>query len=88
MSDKLTEMWAAFEAHKPKRSYADAWQTMCRERTEKAMRDAYYAAPAGSAAAAAVAVAPWAAAAAAARVAREADEAAQDAIDAIKEAKP
>ena len=33
MSDKLTELWAAFEAHKPDASYAEAWERMCRERT-------------------------------------------------------
>ena len=33
MSAKLNEMWAALEAHKPKPEYAEAWATMCRERT-------------------------------------------------------
>ena len=30
---KLDEMWAAFEAHKPDASYAEAWATMLKERT-------------------------------------------------------
>ena len=29
----IDEMWAALEAHKPKPEYAEAWATMCRERT-------------------------------------------------------
>jgi hypothetical protein len=33
VSTKLDEMWAALEAHKPAPEYADAWATMCRERT-------------------------------------------------------
>ena len=33
MTTKLYEMWAALQAHKPEPAYADAWQTMCRERT-------------------------------------------------------
>jgi hypothetical protein len=33
VSAKLTEMWAALEAHKPKPEYADAWATMLKERT-------------------------------------------------------
>ena len=33
MSDKLTEMWPAFEAHKPAPGYADAWSAMLKERT-------------------------------------------------------
>ena len=87
---KLDEMWAALEAHKPKRGYAKAWRGMCKERTEEAIRAAYYAAPEGSAAkeAALSALVAADAAAVAARVAREADQAAQDAIDAIKEVKP
>jgi hypothetical protein len=85
MSDKQAEMWQAFEAHKPDASYADAWATMCRERTWAAMAKAYYAAPVGSAAkvaAEAAAWAPWAAWAAGA------DRHAQEAIDAIREVKP
>ena len=33
MTTKIDEMWAAFEAHKPAPAYADAWQTMLKERT-------------------------------------------------------
>jgi hypothetical protein len=33
MNERIDEMWAAFEAHEPEPSYADAWATMCRERT-------------------------------------------------------
>ncbi len=90
MSDKLTEMWAALEAHKPKRSYAKAWRVMCKERTYEAVEAAYRAAPAGSAAEAAAA---WAAAAAwearrRAAATSAADAYAQRAINAIKEVKP
>lgn len=60
MSAKLDEMWAAFEAHKPTPEYADAWQTMCKERTRDAALTAYYAAPAGSAAKEAAISAAWA----------------------------
>jgi hypothetical protein len=94
-------MWAAFEAHKPKRGYAKAWRVMCKERTYRAARAAWWAAPVGSAAEAAVGAAidgvvatgeAWAAAAAAAGAARSAawaDVYAQEAIDAIKrEVKP
>ena len=82
MSDKLDEMWQAFEAHKPKRKYADAWATMCRERTYEAATAAYRAAPIGSVAEAAAlaADAAWAAA--------KSDKYAQEAIDAIRKVKP
>ena len=76
---KLDEMWAAFEAHKPKRSYAKAWRVMCRERTCHTARAVYHAAPYGSAAAEAA----WSASEAAA-----AERYAQEAIDAIKGVKP
>ncbi len=80
MSDKLTEMWAAFEEHKPAPEYADEWETMLKKRTRDAMRVVYCVAPEGSAA--------WAAAIAA-TAAAAADRYAQDAIDAIKrEVKP
>jgi hypothetical protein len=36
MSDKLNEMWAALEAHKPAPEYSEAWATMLKERTEDA----------------------------------------------------
>jgi hypothetical protein len=83
---KLDEMWAAFEAHEPDASYAEAWQRMLMERTEDAAWAVYRAAPEGLAAkAAAVAAARANAAwAKAARVERYA----QDAINAIKEVKP
>jgi len=84
MSDKLTEMWAALEAHKPAPEYADAWSVMCRERTRLAARAVYDATPVGSAARAAA----WAAAIAAAEVAWATEHYAQRAIDAIKEVKP
>jgi hypothetical protein len=77
MSTKLDEMWAALEAHKPKRGYAKAWATMLKERTCAAAWAAHHAAPAGSAA-------WWAAAA----WATAADRHAQRAIDAIKGVKP
>ncbi len=77
MSDKLDEMWAALEAHKPAPGYADEWRVMCRERTEGAAWAAYRAAPAGSAAGSAA----WAAMCAV-------YDYAQQAIDAIKEVKP
>jgi len=79
VSAKLNEMWAAFEAHKPKRGYAKAWRVMCKERTYRAARAAWWAAPVGSAAGAA---------AGAAAIAAASDLYAQQAIDAIKEVKP
>jgi hypothetical protein len=89
---KLNEMWAAFEAHKPKPKYADAWATMLKKRTMKAAWAAFVAAPAGSAVKMAAwwaAEAVWGAADAAAAAAwPEADHCAQEAIDAIKEVKP
>ncbi len=78
MSDKLTEMWAALEAHKPKRKYAEAWRVMCRERTADAAADAGRAAESAgffSAMSAAYSTA-WAV------------RYAQRAIDAIEEVKP
>jgi hypothetical protein len=80
VSDKLDEMWAAFEAHKPDASYADAWATMCKERTRDAMRVVYCVAPKRSAA--------WAAAIAAAEVAWATEHYAKRAIDAIRKVKP
>jgi len=87
---KLDEMWAALEAHKPKRGYAKAWPTMLKERTYAAARAVYWAAPAGSAAAEAARWASWAADAAEEPegAAASADRYAQQAIDAIKEVKP
>jgi hypothetical protein len=93
VSTELDEMWAAFEAHKPDASYADAWATMLKERTRLAARAVYDATPVGSAAraaalsaagAAAALSAAGAAATAAAGAAAWADRYAQDAIDAIK----
>jgi hypothetical protein len=82
VSAKLDEMWAALEAHKPKRGYAKAWRVMCSERT----RDA---AEAKWAEARALAAEAAARAAEAAARAAEADDYAQRAIDALKrEAKP
>jgi len=79
VSDKLNEMWAAFEAHEPDASYADAWQTMCRERTKEAIAAAYDAAPEGLAA-------WWAAWAAwlVVMIPELADRHAQQAIDALR----
>ncbi len=89
MTDKQAEMWAALEAHEPKRGYAKAWPTMCRERTYYAARVAYWAAPEESAAAEAARWASWAAdAAEEPEGAAAADDYAQRAIDAIKEVKP
>ena len=39
MTDKLTEMWAAFEAYQPtadKNGHGISWRVMCRERTRDA----------------------------------------------------
>jgi hypothetical protein len=92
---KLDEMWAALEAHEPAPEYADAWATMCRERTYDAARAAYWAAPEESAARAAaiaarsVLVTAEAARDAAQAAAESADRYAQIAINAIKrEVKP
>ena len=85
MSAKLAEMWAALEAHKPKRGYAKAWRVMLKERTYKAVEAAYRATPAGSAAEAAAEAAAWATGEAGWAAA---DRYAQEAIDAIKEVKP
>ena len=53
MTDKLNEMWAAFEAYQSK-AHADehgkSWRLMCKERTGLAAWAAYLAAPEGSAA--------------------------------------
>ena len=96
MTAKLDEMWQALEAHEPKPAYAEAWATMCRERTYEAARAAYWAAPEESAARAA-AEAVWDAltvhkafnnAAYAARITAKVDLYAQRAIDAIKGVKP
>jgi len=84
VSDKLNEMWAALETHKPTPEYAEAWATMCRERTMKAAEAACRAAPAGSAVRAA---AWWAAEAVWGAVdAATADRHAQRAIAAIAKA--
>jgi hypothetical protein len=82
----IDEMWAAFEAHEPDASYADAWRVMLKERTMKAAEAAYYAAPAGSAAAEAAWWAGWALWNAV--DAATADRNAQKAIDALREVKP
>jgi|694.fasta_scaffold75699_4 hypothetical protein len=88
MTTKLTEMWAALEAHEPAPEYAETWATMLKERTEEAAWAAYRAAPAGSAAEAAAWAAYTAAGVAAWAAARASDCHAQEAIDAIKEMKP
>ncbi len=90
MTTKLEEMWAAFEAHEPKRGYAKAWATMCKERTYEAARAAFWAAPEESAAAWAARWARWAVDAAEepTGAAASADEYAQQAIDALREVKP
>ena len=85
MSDKLTEMWAALEAHEPKRGYAKAWATMCRERTIGAANEAEGAAMLAEDGDAEVA--SWLTANAL-RAARDANDWADRAIDAIKEVKP
>jgi len=86
VSDKLTEMWAALKAHKPKPKYADAWQTMCRERTKVAAWAADDMAQASRArdAAASAAFAGYAVMYAEAAFMVLADDYAQNAIDAIK----
>ena len=100
VTDKLDEMWAAFEAYKPKADadgHGESWRVMCRERTQEAAEAAWYAAPKKSAvraAAWAAAEAAEAAAVAAALPKAEAwgaawaDRYAQEAIDAIREVKP
>jgi chemosensory pili system protein ChpA (sensor histidine kinase/response regulator) len=95
VSDKLNEMWAALAEHQPAPEYAEAWQTMLRERTEDAAPREARAASAWAAATAAraawaaadAAEAAWAAAEAA-EAAAEAAEAAQRAIDAIRRVTP
>ena len=84
MTDKLDEMWAALAEHKPAPSYAEAWATMCRERTPQSARAAYYAAPEGSAAASA-AEAAWDAVTETTLAALRAERHAQKAIDALRE---
>jgi hypothetical protein len=40
MSDKLNEMWAAFERYQPRADasgHGDSWRVMCQERTEDAV---------------------------------------------------
>jgi len=92
VSNKLTEMWAALEAHEPAPEYAEAWERMCRERTGYAVEAAYRAAPIKSAAGLAALSAGAAMLSAAALwplTPTAADDHAQDAIDAIKrEVKP
>jgi hypothetical protein len=83
MNTKLDEMWAALEAHKPKRGYAKAWRVMLKERTEYAAWSAAWAADTAAWAANAAETAAWAA-----NAARKADHYAQFAIDAIKKVKP
>jgi hypothetical protein len=85
VSTKLDEMWAALEAHKPKRGYAKAWRVMCKERTEASAWKAHDAAFEGSAAEAAEAAA-WAAMAVWVASVAWADRYAQKAIDAIAKA--
>jgi hypothetical protein len=85
----IDEMWAAFEAHKPAPEYAEAWATMCKERTFEAIEAASRAAPVGSAAWFAVGAAIDRVVAASEGWAAAADESAQKAINAIKrEVKP
>ena len=93
MNDKLDEMWAALSAHEPAPSYAEAWATMLRERTEDAAEAAAREATAAARAARRAALAGWeraeTAATAAWAAADYAADAAQRAIDAIKrEVKP
>ncbi len=92
MSDKLTEMWAALEAHKPAPEYAEAWATMCKEQTWLAAAAAARTAAEAAEAAEAAAWAAWAVVFKSyptdAEEAALADEFAQEAIDAIKEVKP
>jgi predicted nucleotidyltransferase len=90
VSDKLDEMWAAFEAHEPAPEYADAWATMLKERTRESMWAAHYVVVGSGS----KALASWAAvmaateAAKAAESAAAADRYAQQAIDALREVKP
>jgi hypothetical protein len=87
---KIDEMWSALEAHKPKRKYAEAWATMCKERTKAAAWAADDMARASRARDAAASAASAGYAAMFATDPRDAEEAAladhyaQEAIDAIK----
>ncbi len=82
MSDKLDEMWAALEAHKPAPEYAEAWAEMCRERTYEAAEAAWAAALSAGAAVAAARAAAWAA-----EVAWATEHYAHKAIDAMLRAR-
>jgi len=90
--NKLDEMWTALAEHQPAPSYAKAWRTMLKERTQAAAADVAWAAPAapaaGNAEAHAARAAAWAAASAAADSAAKVREYAQRAIDAIREVQP
>ncbi len=90
MTDKLDEMWAALAEHQPAPSYAEAWATMLKERTEDAAVAAAVAALVAEATAEAARTAASAAADSAADAASwtAAAWAAQRAIDAIKEVQP
>ena len=91
MTDKLNEMWAALEAHKPAPSYAEAWQTMLKERTQEAAwaaEDAAAWAAAWAAADASRAAGAAADAAWAEKAAARVGEYAQRAIDAIRRVQP
>jgi hypothetical protein len=87
VTDKLTEMWAALEAHKPAPEYAEAWRVMLTEQTYDAARVAFWAAPAGSVAEAA-ARAAWDAVTETTLAALRVERLAQEAIDALREVKP
>lgn len=82
---KIDEMWAALEAHKPRPEYAEAWATMCRERTIGAANEAEGAAMLAENGDAEVAA--WLAANAL-RAIRESNDWADRAIDAIREVQP
>jgi hypothetical protein len=79
VTDKLDEMWAALAAHEPEPSYAEAWATMLKERTQEAAWAAAEAAAEAADAAEDAAEAAWEA---------EAAASAQRAIDAIREVQP
>jgi hypothetical protein len=85
VSEKLAEMWAALEAHKPKPECAEAWQRMCKKRTLGAANEAEGAAMLAKDGDAEVAA--WLAGNTL-RAIRDVNDWAERAIDAIKEVKP
>ncbi len=89
MSDKLTEMWAALEAHQSQAEadkHGHSWRVMCKKRTSDAAYAAYRAAPNSSARLAARKAAAAASAKDAAIWAAMTERHAQEAIEALRTA--